>query len=58
MLASARQALYQCFTMHKLGFNHIARREVIDNQTTSVARQLMADGAVNTAILVIDSAHI
>lgn len=58
IINSARQALSECFTPYNLGFNHITRREVIDNQTTPIARQLMTDGAEDTAILVIDGTYI
>ena len=58
IINSARQALSECFTPYNLGFNHITRREVIDNETTTIARQLMADGAEDTAILVIDGTYI
>lgn len=55
---SARQALSECFTPYNLGFNHITRREVIDNHTTTIARQLICDGGKDTAILVIDGTYI
>ena len=55
---SARQALSECFTPYNLGFNHITRREIIDNHTTTVARQLISDGGKDTAILVIDGTYI
>lgn len=58
IINSARQALSECFTPYNLGFNHITRREVIDNQTTPIARQLMTDSAEDTAILVIDGTYI
>lgn len=58
IINSARQAVSECFTPHNLGFNHITRRQVIDNQTTPIAQQLMTDGAEDTAILVIDGTYI
>ena len=58
IMNSARQALSECFTPYNLGFNHITRREIIDNHTTTVARQLISDGGKDTAILVIDGTYI
>lgn len=58
VMNSARQALVECFTPFNLGFDHISRREIIDNHTTTIARQLMCDGAKDTAILVIDGTYI
>jgi hypothetical protein len=58
IMNSARQALSECFTPYNLGFNHITRREIIDNHTTTIARQLISDGGKDAAILVTDGTYI
>lgn len=55
---SARQSLSECFTPYNLGFNHMTRREIIDNHTTTIARQLISEGEKDTAILVIDGTYV
>jgi hypothetical protein len=58
IIEGARQAISKNFMAINLGFGHIARREVIDHHTTSIARQLMCDGASDVATLVVDGTHI
>jgi hypothetical protein len=58
IIDSARQAILKNFVPDNLGFRHISRQEVIDHHTTSIARQLMCDGASDIATLVIDGTYI
>ena len=57
-IESARTALISEFVPFNVGFNHISRREIIDQHTTTIARQLMCDNDNDTAVLVIDSTYI
>jgi hypothetical protein len=57
-LESARGALMSDFVPYNLGFNHIARREIIDQHTSTIAQQLMCDGKSDRVIIVVDSTYI
>ena len=57
-IESARTALISEFVPFNVGFNHISRREIIDQHTTTIAKQLMCDNDNDTAVLVIDSTYI
>ena len=57
-LKSARHALMTEFVPHNLGFNHIIRQEIIDQHTSTIARQLMCGDETNKAIIVADSTYI
>ena len=55
---SAHQAIFKNFVAYNLGFQNVARQDVIDYHTTTIARQLMCDGdGSNTAIVVIDATY-
>ena len=41
-----------------MGFDHITRNEIIDKHTTIFARELLASGNPNTAILLLDGTYI
>ena len=58
IIDSARQAILKNFVPYNLGFEHVTRQEVIDNHTTTIARELMCGGDSNTAIVVIDGTYI
>jgi len=57
-LESARGALMNDFVPHNLGFNHITRRKIIDQHTSTIAQQLMCDSKSDKAIIVVDSTYI
>ena len=57
-IESARTALISEFVPFNVGFNHISRREIIDQHTTTIARQLMCDNDNDTAVVVINSTYI
>ena len=57
IIDSARQAILKNFVPYNLGFEHVIRQEVIDNHTTTIARELMCGGDSNTAIVVIDGTY-
>jgi hypothetical protein len=54
-LESARDALMTDFVPYNLGFSHITRREIIDQHTSTIARQLMCGDEADKAIVVVDS---
>ena len=54
----AREALMKDFVPKYMGFDHITREAVIENHTTVFARELLASGDDNTAILLIDGTYI
>jgi hypothetical protein len=58
IINSARQALMESFVPYNLGFNHVTRQEIIDNHTTTIARELMCDGGKDTAVVVVDGTYI
>lgn len=58
IINSARQAASSTFVSQNLGFSHITRDDVIDNHTSTFARQLISDGSDSTAIVVIDGTYI
>lgn len=57
-LESARRALMSSVVPYNLGFNHVTRREIIDQYTSTISRQLMCDDESNRAIIVADSTYI
>ena len=57
-LESARSALMKEFVPHNLGFNHITRRQIIDQHTSTISKQLMYDDEFNRAIIVADGTYI
>ncbi|CAF4435900.1 unnamed protein product, partial [Didymodactylos carnosus] len=57
VIESARQALLESFVPDHPGFSHINRRQIIDNHTTTIARELMG-GRNDTLVLVIDGTYI
>ncbi|CAF0935192.1 unnamed protein product [Didymodactylos carnosus] len=58
ILESARSALMAEFVLYNLGFSHISRREIIDQHTTNIAKQLMCGNDNDTAVVVIDSTYV
>ena len=58
IINSARQALLESFVPYNLGFNHITRQEIIDLNTTTIARELMCDGGEDTVVVVVDGTYI
>ncbi|CAF5013088.1 unnamed protein product, partial [Rotaria sp. Silwood1] len=57
-LSSARAALMNKFVPENLGFNHVARREIIDRHTSTISQQLMCNDESDKAIIVADSTYI
>ncbi|CAF4581114.1 unnamed protein product, partial [Rotaria magnacalcarata] len=57
-LKTVRTALITRFVPSNLGFNHITRQEIIDQNTSTMARRLMCDAESNTAIVVIDGTYL
>lgn len=57
-IKSARGALMRTFVPRNLGFNHISRREIIEQHTSAIARDLMCDEKSDKAIIVIDGTYI
>ena len=57
-IKSARSALMSTFVPQNLGFNHINRREIIEQHTSSIARDLMCDGKSDKAIIVVDGTYV
>lgn len=58
IIDSARQAASITFVPKNLGFSHVTRKDVIDCHTSSLARQLISGGDLNTAIVVIDGTYL
>jgi hypothetical protein len=58
ILESARSALMAEFVPYNLGFSHVSRREIIDQHTTNIAKQLMCGNDNDTAVVVIDSTYV
>lgn len=50
----AREALVTDFVPKYLGFENISREDIIENHTTVFARELLASGSNDTAILLLD----
>jgi hypothetical protein len=46
------------FVPYNLGFSHVSRREIIDQHTTNIAKQLMCGNDNDTAVVVIDSTYV
>ena len=46
------------FVPFNLGLNHIARQKIIDEHTSTIARQLMCAGESDKAIIVVDGTYI
>jgi len=57
-LESVRTALMSEFVPNNLGFNHIARHEIIHQHTSNIAQQLMGVDEPDTAIVVVDGTYI
>ena len=57
-IESARTALMQNFVPNNLGFNHVTRRQIIDEHTSTISRELMCGGESDRAILVADGTYI
>ena len=57
-LESARNALMSEFVPNNLGFNHITRRKIIHQHTSTIAQQLTCADEPDTAIVVIDGTYI
>lgn len=53
-----REAVMQHFVPKCIGFDHISRDDVISKHTSTFARELLACGSNNTAILLIDGTYI
>ena len=51
-LERARYALITEFVPRNLGFNHIARQEIIDQHTSTIAHQLLCRDETDKAIIV------
>ena len=58
IIRKARKALVAQFVPKFLGFNHISRDSVVNNHTTIFARELLASGNTDTAILILDGTYI
>jgi len=56
-LTAVRQAMLSHFVPHYLGFNHISRRNVINNHSSPLAHRLLTEKA-DTAVLVIDGTYL
>ncbi|CAF1546855.1 unnamed protein product, partial [Didymodactylos carnosus] len=56
-IGTARKAIMKDFVPYHLGISHITRRQIIDNHTTTIARELMGGGN-DTLVLVIDGTYI
>lgn len=46
------------FVSKYLGFENISREDIIENHTTVFARELLASGSYDTAILLLDGTYI
>ena len=57
-LESARTPLMSRFVPYHLGFSHITRREIIDQHTSTISRQLMCDDESDKVIIVADETYI
>ena len=57
-IKSARGALVSTFVPQNLGFNHISRREIIEQHTSRIACGLMCDGKSDKVIIVVDGTYI
>ena len=58
IIHSVRLALLKDFVPEHLGFDHISREEITDHHTTTLAREILAGGDHNIAILVMDGTYI
>mgnify|MGYP003692050027 CR=1 FL=1 len=58
IVKTVRKALLKDFFPHYMGFDHITRNEIIDKHTTIFARELLAFGNPNAAILLLDGTYI
>ena len=58
VIKSATGALMNTFVPQNLGFNHISRREIIEQYTSSIARDLMCDGKSDKATVVVDGTYV
>lgn len=57
-IKSPRSALMSTFVPLNLGFNHISCREIIEQHTSGIARDLICDGKSDKAIIVIDGTYV
>ena len=57
-LESARTALMRRFVPYHLGFEHITRRQIIDQHTSAISKHLMCDDKSDKAIIVADGTYI
>jgi len=57
-IESLRSALMSEFVPRNLGFNHITRRDIIHQHTSTIAQQLMCADEPDTAIVVIDGTYL
>ena len=57
-LESARTVLMSRFVPYHLGFSHITRRQIIDQHTSTISRQLMCDDEFDKVIIVADGTYI
>ena len=57
-LESARTALMRRFVPYHLGFEHITRRQIIDQHTSTISKHLMCDDKSDKAIIVADGTYI
>ena len=58
IVKTVREALLKDFVPHYMSFDHVTRNEIIDKHTTIFARELLASGNPNTAILLLDGTNI
>ncbi len=58
IVAQVRVAMMKDFVPYNLGFEHISRDEIIKNHTTLLARELLANGNSDVAILIMDGTYI
>ncbi|CAF4651489.1 unnamed protein product, partial [Rotaria sp. Silwood2] len=56
--AFAASTTHLIFVPYNLGFNHISRREIIDQHTSAIASQLMCGDEADKVIVVADSTYI
>ena len=57
-LESARTALLNRFVIYHLGLSHITRRQIIDQHTSTISRQLMCGDEFDNVIIVADETYI
>ena len=57
-IKNATGAVMSMFVPQNLGFNHISRRDIIEQHTSSITRDLMYDGKSDKATIVVDGTYV